>query len=124
MDIIISGKNFDITPSLRLYTEAKLGKLVHFWHKIIRARVEMEVDKGKHSGFNHRVTITLEIPGPDIRVMKESSDMHAAIDLAMPVLERQVNKIKAKLDKTDWHKLRRAREKFLSWYQSWRNGDK
>ncbi len=124
MDIIISCKNFDLTPSLRAYVEEKIGKMANYWDRIIRAKVDMEVDKNKRGGLMHRATVTLEVPGPDIRVAEESSEMHAAIDLLIPVLERQIKKTKARQEKNDWRQIRRAKEKFMAWYDSLRGKNK
>ena len=124
MDIIIGCKNFELTPSLRTYIEEKVGKLGNYWDRIIRARVELEVDKNKRDGLMHSATVTVEVPGPDIRVQEEAGDMHAAIDLVIPVIERQIKKAKEKLEHTDWHKVRRAKEKFQQWYERMRNNNK
>ncbi|HBH17234.1 MAG TPA: ribosome-associated translation inhibitor RaiA, partial [Candidatus Veblenbacteria bacterium] len=95
-------------------------KLANYWDRIIRARVELEVDKNKRGGLIHSATVTLEVPGPDIRVQEEAGDMHAAIDLTMPVLERQIKKAKNKLERTDWRHMDKAREKFRQWYERMR----
>lgn len=121
MDIIISCKNFDLTPSLRAYVEEKVGKLNNYWDRIIRARVDLQVDKNKRGGLMHQATVTLEVPGPDIRVTEEAGDMHAAFDLTMPVLEIQIKKAKSKIEGTDWRQIRRAKEKFMTWYERMRN---
>lgn len=120
MDILITCKNFDLTPSLRTYTEEKLAKLSNFWERIIRIRVELEVDKNRRGGLMHKATFTLEVPGPDIRVSEESGDMRAAIDIALPILERQVQKAKQKIEKSDWRQMRKAKEKFWNWYNRMR----
>jgi len=124
MDIIIGCKNFELTPSLRTYIEEKVGKLANYWDRIIRARVELEVDKNKRGGLIHSATVTLEVPGPDIRVQEEAGDMHAAIDLTMPVLERQIKKAKNKLEHTDWRHMDKAKEKFRQWYERMRGNNK
>jgi len=120
MEIIISCKNFELTPSLREYAQEKLSKLGIFWHRIIRVRLELEVDKHKRGGKMHQATVTVEVPGPDIRVVEQAEEMHAAIDLAIPVLERQIKKMKERLQRTDWKHLKRARDKFSEWYSRMR----
>lgn len=107
MDIIISGKDFRLTPSLKTYVEQKVGKLAHFWYKIIRARVELDVDHNQKSGDIYRVEVKLEVPGPDIRIGHKSADMHAAIDAVVPKLERLIARAKGKHE----GKTRRLRRK-------------
>lgn len=105
MDIIISGKNFKLTPALKIYVEQKFGKLSRFWKKIIRARVELDVDRNQRSGDIYRVEAKLEVPGPDIKAGLKASDMHAAIDLVIPKLERLISKVKGKVES----KMRKVR---------------
>ncbi len=98
MDIIISGKNFKLTPSLKTYVEEKVGRLGKFWKKIIRARVELGVQKNQKSGEIYGVEAKLEVPGPDISVEVSAHDMHAAIDLLVPKLERLIARVKGKIE--------------------------
>jgi len=98
MDLIISGKNFKLTPSLKAYVEEKMARLNKFWNKIIRVRVELDVERNQKSGDVYGVEAKLEVPGPDIQVGSKSSDMHAAIDEIMPRLERLLVKTKGKLE--------------------------
>ncbi|MFZ5391426.1 MAG: ribosome hibernation-promoting factor, HPF/YfiA family [Patescibacteria group bacterium] len=97
MDFIISGKNFKLTPSLKQYIQDKLGRLKKYWGKIIRARVELKVDKAHKSGQISEVDVVLEVPGPDIRAEQKASEMHEAIDLVMPKLEKQLRRAKDKI---------------------------
>ncbi len=106
MDIIISGKDFRLTPSLKTYVTQKVGKLAHYWGKISRARVELDVDHNQKSGNIYRVEVWLDIPGePDIALGAKAADMHAAIDVVVPKLERQIMKLKGR----EQAKLRRER---------------
>lgn len=98
MEIIISGKNFKLTPSLKTYVTQKVSRFTKYWNKIIRVRVELDVDHNQKSGDIYRVEIWLEIPGPDIRLGIKASDMHEAIDLLVPKIERQISKVKGKFE--------------------------
>ncbi len=97
MDLIISGKDFKLTPSLKTYVAQKVGKLARYWSKLGRARVELDVDHNQKSGDIYRVEVWLNIPGgSDIALGAKASDMHAAIDVVVPKLERQIIKLKGK----------------------------
>lgn len=115
MDIIVSAKNFELTPSLRAYAEEKVGRVARRWDKIIRARIELEVNRGHVSGEVYRAEAVLEVPGPDIRATQQSADMHAAIDLLVEPLERQVARAKSKLGGT-WRAVRGSGRKLAEWY--------
>lgn len=105
MDLIISGKDFKLTPSLKTYVEQKIGKLAHYWSRILRARVELDVDHNQKRGDIFRVEVWLNVPGPDIQLGAKASDMHAAIDIVVPKLERQIAKLKGK------HEARQRRQR-------------
>ena len=98
MDLIISGKDFRLTPSLKAYVEQKIGRLSRFWRRIIRTRVELDVDHNQRSGDIYRVEAKVEVPGPDIRLGIKARAMYAAIDLIANKLERLIGKAKAKTE--------------------------
>ncbi len=122
MDIIVSAKNFELTPSLTAYAEEKVGKLQHFWGEIIRARVELTVEESLKTGARHVATVTLEVPGPDIRASEEAGEMHAAIDEVVPVMERLIQKAKGKSGRGDVRLLRRTKRRLTDWYDRFRGG--
>ena len=96
MELIISGKDFKLTPSLKTYVTQKVGKLGRYWAKVARARVELDVDHNQKSGDLYRVEVWLNVPGADIALGAKAADIHAAIDLVVPKLERQIVKLKGK----------------------------
>lgn len=114
MDLIISGKDFKLTPSLKTYVEKKIGKLGHFWSRIVRCRVELELDHNQKRGDIFRVEVWLEVPGPDIQMSATASDIHAAIDLVVPKLERQITKLKGKHESKDRRERRSGRNAHLA----------
>lgn len=102
MKIITKGKNLSLTPSLKNYVEAKIGKLQRHLPLKTRGLAEAEVwlvyfhhhKKGK----NYHCHITLHLPGKNIRVQEGAEEMHAAIDLASEKLENMILKYKQKFD--------------------------
>ncbi len=98
MDLIVSGKNIKVTPSLKNYVTEKISKVAGYWHRIIRARVELKVEKAAKEGKASEVNVNLELPGKDISAQVKASEMHEAIDLVLPKLESQIRKAKGKLE--------------------------
>ena len=45
MQLIVKGKNIDITDSLRGYAEDKIGKLERYLGKILEIEIELTVEK-------------------------------------------------------------------------------
>lgn len=94
MNITYTGKDFQVTPSLKEYAQEKLGKLARFNKQIERIDVEMDVAHGRHSGDIYRVEVWVHTPGKVVKAGEKTSDMHAAIDLVYPKLERQLVRLK------------------------------
>ncbi len=105
MDIIISGKNFKLTPSLKVYVQEKFGKLARYWGRIVRTRVELDVEHNQATGEVYRVEAKVEVPGPDITIGEKASDMHAAIDAVVEKLQRLISKAKGKGER-ELHRIR------------------
>lgn len=92
MRYIITGKNIDVTKALQDKVIAKLNKLEKFFSPDSEARVTLSVEK-----LSHIVEVTIPTRGRLLRAEVESSDMYAAIDEIVDVLQRQLHKYKDKL---------------------------
>ncbi|NLP46383.1 MAG: ribosome-associated translation inhibitor RaiA [Epulopiscium sp.] len=92
MRYIISGKNIDITKALENRVREKLSKLDKFLSEDLEAQVTMSVEK-----LRHIIEVTIPIKGSILRAEVEDTDMYAAIDTVVDVLERQILKHKNKL---------------------------
>lgn len=98
-DIIVSAKNFAVMPSMRAYIEQKLGKLWHFWERIIRIHVEVIVNRHHRRGDIFIVYAHIEAPGHDLRASAEGGTMNAAVDTVYSKLERMVMRAKHKYER-------------------------
>ena len=91
MKFIISGKNIDITSSLRAAVEDKIGKLEKYFTPETEVHATLSVEKGRQ-----KIEVTIPVKGTIIRSEQVSSDMYVSIDLAAEVIERQLKKYKNK----------------------------
>ncbi len=94
--ITISGKDFPLTPALKNYVEAKLGRLTRFAPRAQRIGVELDIDHSQQTGAIYRVEVWVYFPNQTIEAGVKADDMHAAIDLVYPKLERQLVELKEK----------------------------
>ncbi len=90
MDTSVSAKNFVLTPSLKTFAEEKMERLRRYSPRIIRAHVELSMNRHHLHGDIFVAYVWLEIPGQDIHATAEASDIRTAIDAVYPKLERQV----------------------------------
>ena len=92
MNITISGKNMDITPSLREAIQEKLGKLDRYFTPDTDVHVTLSVEKERQ-----KIEVTIPVKGRIIRSEQVSNDMYVSIDLVEEVIERQLRKYKNKI---------------------------
>lgn len=92
MKFIISGKNIEVTPSLKKTVMNKLGKLERYFTPDTEIIVTLSVEKERQ-----KIEVTIPVKGNLIRSEQVSSDMYVSIDLVEEVIERQLRKYKNKL---------------------------
>ena len=96
MNINIRGDKIEVTDSIKKYIKEKLTRLDKYFentanidaHVLIRARNGEQV-----------IEVTIPTSRYTLRAEEKNSDLYAAIDLVIDVLERQIRKNKTKLNK-------------------------
>jgi len=96
MQIIIKGKNVEITDWLRQYVEKKIGKLDRYLPNINEVRVELSVQKTKSANDRQVAQVTLRSNGAILRAEEKSDDMFASIDAVADKMHRQIARFKEK----------------------------
>ncbi len=92
MNLVISGKNLDITEGLRSAVEEKISKLERYFTDSTEVHVTLSTEKNRQ-----KIEVTIPMKGSIIRAEEVSSDMYVSIDLVEEVIERQLRKYKNKL---------------------------
>ena len=92
MNLVISGKNIDITEGLRSAIEEKIGKLERYFNDSTEVHVTLSTEKERQ-----KIEVTIPMKGSMIRAEETSKDMYVSIDLVEEVIERQLRKYKNKL---------------------------
>ena len=92
MNLVISGKNIDITEGLRAAVEEKIGKLERYFNDSTEVHVTLSTEKNRQ-----KIEVTVPMKGAIIRAEETSTDMYVSIDLVEEVIERQLRKYKNKL---------------------------
>ena len=92
MNIIISGKNIELTDGLKNAVNEKLGKLERYFTPSTEVHVTMSVEKERQ-----KIEVTIPVKGNIIRSEQVSNDMYVSIDLVEEVIERQMRKYKKKI---------------------------
>lgn len=92
MQIVVRGKNIEVTDALKRYVERKLGKLEKYFDQTLSAQVTMSVERGRHI-----VEVTVPLDGMLLRGEEESTDMYASVDLVSEKIERQIEKYRTRI---------------------------
>ena len=101
MKLLIHGRNLDLTPALREYTESKLKKAIqHFEEMVKEADVHLSVARNPRAP-QQTAEVTVFANGTIIRAQERSENLYASIDLVANKLCRQLRRYKER--HTDHH---------------------
>ena len=92
MNIIINGRQLEITSALRNYTESKVKKFEKYLSSITEATVTLSVEK-----YRHKAEVLLKANGVMIQAEGVTGEIYSSIDEVVEKLERQIKKYKEKL---------------------------
>ncbi len=100
MDVIVRGKNVEITDALKDYVTKKMSKIAKLVNHYadVKAHIVLSVEKDRHI-----VEVTIPLEGYLLRAEQSHSDMYASIDLVVDKLERQYRKYKTRERKKVTH---------------------
>jgi putative sigma-54 modulation protein len=96
MELIIKGKNVEVTSRLHDYVEKKIGKLDRYLPTISEAWVELTTEETKAAGDRHVCQVTVRSNGTILRAEERSDDMFTAIDTVLDKMYRQIARYKGK----------------------------
>jgi putative sigma-54 modulation protein len=92
MNLQLTGHHLDITPAIRDYVVAKLGRVNRHFDHVIDVSVVLSVNK-----LQQKIEANVHVRGKDLHAQSIDADMYAAIDALADKLDRQVVKYKEQL---------------------------
>ena len=94
MKLLIHGRNLDVTPALRDYTETKLDRAIHNFGDLVKeADVHLSVARNPRVP-QQTAEVTVFANGTVIRAQERSENLYASIDLVAGKLARQLRRWK------------------------------
>ena len=108
MNIIIAGKNIEVTDGIKSAVENKLSKLERYFNADTEVNVTLSVEKDRQ-----KIEVTIPVKGNIIRSEQVSNDMYVSIDLVEEILERQIKKYKNKIVENHQEPAQIFNEEFL-----------
>jgi ribosomal subunit interface protein len=105
MEIVVNGRNSEISERFREHVEEKLLRLDKYDSRQRISRVEVEVTHEKNPRQHDtaaKVEMTLRSRGPAVRAEAVSTDQHSALDAAIDKLESRLRRT------VDRHRIHRG----------------
>ena len=97
MQLVLKGKNVELTDTLRGYVDKRMGRLDRFLDNKTEATVELTREQTKSSEQRHVAQVTMLVNGTILRGEEKAHDILAAIDAVTDVMNRQIKRYKGKL---------------------------
>jgi ribosomal subunit interface protein len=106
VDIVVKGRQTEISERFRLHVADKLAKIEKLDSKVITVDVECSKERNpRQVDLSERVELTIHSRGPIVRAEASAQDSYAALDLAVTKLEARLRKA---LDRRKVHHGRRT----------------
>ena len=99
MEISISGRHMAITPDLESAVRAKIGQLDRFLDALDTAEVHFDQARNPRIADGETCEVSLTGHGHHLRCKVNAPDAFTAVDMAEAKLERQIRKLRTKLQK-------------------------
>lgn len=96
MQLLIKGKNLEVSDSIRTYAERKLAKLNRLTHPATRVELELAVEKNPSVAAHEIAEVTVWLKGRTLRSKEAARDMKAAIDQVTDKLQRELTELRDK----------------------------
>lgn len=93
MNIIVTGRNLEITPALRDYAEKKIAKFERYLSNITEAIVTLSIQK-----YQHKAEVLIKANGYMIQAEGVTGEIYSSIDEVVEKLEKQIKKYKEKIN--------------------------
>ncbi len=99
MQVTISARHTEITPRLEEVINEKIGRLGRYVDGLDRAEVHFAEERNPRIADKEICEVTLEGHGHHVRCKVAAPDGYVAIDRAVEKLEKQLRKLKTKLER-------------------------
>jgi putative sigma-54 modulation protein len=105
MNIVVNGRNVEVSPPLKKYAEEKIGKFEKYLSNITEAVVTLSIQK-----YRHKAEVSIRANGVTMQAEGETEELYSSIDEVVEKLDKQVRKFKDKLKSRRKSEQRTARE--------------
>jgi putative sigma-54 modulation protein len=101
MKLLIHGRNLEVTPAIREYTEAKLTRAINHFESLVKeADVHLSVARNPRVA-QQTAEVTIYANGVVVRAQERSENLYASIDMVASKLARQLTRYKDRIQARD-----------------------
>ena len=94
MDILIQSDGLVLTENLKDLVEEKIGRIVQYAPRAVRARVRLRKVSAHASQSQYVVRVLVELPGRDLSAQQTGPEPLLALDIVAEKIERRLRKRK------------------------------
>lgn len=109
MNVVITGRHFDVTNPIKAYATEKIQRLEKFFPKILEAHIILTVEK-----YRHIAEITLIGKHLTVTGKETTADMYASIDKALETIDKQLRKFSERMKEHRRKKAYKIENKVLN----------
>ena|GEM_PF-7918 len=110
VDVVVSGKNVEVPSHLRQYMEQKLQRIAHHLPAAVEVHVQVAQEATRSQTDRMVVQATLNCNGTLLRGEERGANAQEAFDLVLDVLDRQAQRYKSRLYRSEVAKRKGNRE--------------
>jgi putative sigma-54 modulation protein len=97
MKLVIHGRNLEVTPAIRDYTETKLTRAIGNFGEMVR-EADVHLSVARNPRVPQQIAeVTMYANGTVIRAQERSENLYASIDLVANKLSRQLNRYRERV---------------------------
>lgn len=98
MNLMIKGKNMEVSDAIKEQIEKKIGKLDRYLSNLTNGKVELTQEMTRSRENRYVVEVTLDCKGTLLRGEERAADVTTALDAAADMMTRQIKRYKERLD--------------------------
>lgn len=96
MDVLIRGRNLEVTPRLEDYVEAKVARLGRYLPTISEVRVDLAIENTRSNADSQVAQVTVHSKKTILRAEERTDDIFASFDAVLDKIHRQIERYKGK----------------------------
>jgi putative sigma-54 modulation protein len=102
MQLIVKGRNVEITDRIRNYVEKRASKLDRYLPDINEVRIDLSMEKTRSSQDRQAAQVTVRSNGAILRAEERADELFTAVDAVIEKIYRQIARYKGKREDR-WH---------------------